>query len=258
MDYIKNTSACADGNINSIFYFEENNKMKKIKFALIALMIVAIACPVFAAKKGPKAKMTVNRPEIIDYQGGSLGKEIPGWVEVLVEGNNAAVEKALSLNGVKTFIVEATGPNKEFLQTWTDLVRIETEVAGQIERQVAQSIQATMAGTEADQTEVNKAIDMYAASLKNVTINGLEKRASFWVQTQAVKPGLKKAKGPEDLIVQYTYYVVYVCDKNLFEKQIKAAMEDIEDNTKYADLLRSKTTEALCSTISVGAATTMN
>ena len=136
-------------------------------------------------------------------------------------------------------------------------VRIETEVAGQIERQVAQSIQATMKGTEADETEVQKAIDMYAASLKNVTINGLEKKASFWIQTQTVKPGLKKAKSPEDLIIQYTYYVVYVCDQKMFEKQIKSAMEDIEDNTKYADILRQKTTEALVGTLSVGPATTM-
>lgn len=231
--------------------------MKKIKIALVALMIAAIACPVFAAKKGPSAKMAVNRPVIIDYQGATLGKEVPQWVEVLVEGENAKVEKALGLSGVKTFIVEATGPNKEFLQTWTDLVRIETEVAGQIERQVAQSIQATMKGTEADETEVQKAIDMYAASLKNVTINGLEKKASFWIQTQTVKPGLKKAKSPEDLIIQYTYYVVYVCDQKMFEKQIKSAMEDIEDNTKYADILRQKTTEALVGTLSVGPATTM-
>ena len=41
-----------------------------------------------------------------------------------------------------------------------------------------------------------------------------------------VKTGLKKAKGPEDLIIQYTYYVVYTCDQKMFEKQIKAAMED--------------------------------
>ncbi|MCR5698192.1 MAG: hypothetical protein K6G52_00985 [Treponemataceae bacterium] len=232
--------------------------MKKIKIALVALMIAVIACPVFAAKKGPKAKMAVNRPVIIDYQGQSLGKEIPRWVEVLVEGENAKVEKELGLSGVKTFIVEADGPNKEFLQTWTDLVRIETEVAGQIERQVAQSIQATMKGTEADETEVQKAIDMYAASLKNVTINGLEKKASFWIQTQTVKPGLKKAKSADDLIVKYSYYVVYCCDQEMFNKQIQSAMEDIEDNTKYADLLRQKTTEALCSTLTVAPATTLN
>ena len=232
--------------------------MKKIKVALVALMIAAIACPIFAAKKGPAPKMAVNRPQIIDYQGQTLGKEIPSWVEVLVEGENAKVEKALGLSGLKTFIVEARGSNLDFLKSWTDLVNIETEVAGQIERQVAQTVQATMQGTDADEVEVQKAIDMYAVSAKNVTINGLEKKASFWIKTQTVKPGLKKAKGPDDLIIEYTYYVVYCCDQKMFEKQMKAAMEDVQDNTKYADVLRQKTTDALVNQITVGPATTAN
>ena len=231
--------------------------MKKSKIVLAALMIALIASPIFAAKKGPAPKMVVNRPQIIDYQGASLGKEIPKWVDVLVEGNNAEVEKALNLSGVKTFIVEANGTNLDFLKSWTDLVNIETEVAGQIERQVAQTVQATMQGqADATEADVQKAIDMYAVSAKNVTINGLEKKASFWVQTQTVKPGLKKAKGPDDLIVQYTYYVVYCCDAKMFQQQIKAAMEDVEDNTKYADVLRQKTTDALINQITVGSATT--
>lgn len=231
--------------------------MKKIKIALLALMVAAIALPVFAAKKGPNAKMAVNRPQVIDYQGATLGKEIPEWVDVLLEGNNAAVEKKLGLSGVKTFIVEANGPNLDMLKSWTDLVNIETEVAGQIERQVAQTVQATMAGMEdAGEAEVQKAIDMYAVSAKNVTINGLEKKAQFWVETQQIKPGLKKAKNPSDYIVRYTYYVVYCCDAKLFEKQMKAAMDDVEDNTKYADVLRQKTTDALVNQITVGSATT--
>ncbi|MCR4791090.1 MAG: hypothetical protein K5839_08465 [Treponemataceae bacterium] len=228
--------------------------MKKLRIAIIALMIALIAMPVFA-----KATKKVNRPVIIDYQGATLDKEIPHWVEVLVEGDNAKVEKELDLHDVKSFIVENRGPELTMLKSWTDLVSVESEVAGQIERQVAQSVQATMEGQQnVTEAEIQQAISLYSGSLKNVTINNLEKKASFWIKTQAVKPGLKKAKRPEDYIVEYTYYVVYVCPMKDFQRQIDAALADVETNTDQAAMLKEMLTNKLRETVTVGVTTQAN
>ena len=85
--------------------------------------------------------------------------------------------------------------------------------------------------------------------MTNMTLNGLEKEASYWLKTRVKKPELKKAKKDSDYIYEYTYYVVFGIDQELFDTQLEAAMEGIEDNTDQTQLLKDVLTEKLHETL---------
>ena len=60
---------------------------------------------------------------------------------------------------------------------------------------------------------------------------------------------IKKAKKDSDYIYEYTYYVVFGIDQELFDTQLEAAMEGIEDNTDQTQLLKDVLTEKLHETL---------
>lgn len=228
--------------------------MKKLKFIVLlaVTMIFAFSCASNGIKGGG-ITMSKTTPTIVNYAGASVGADIPGWVLDASNGNYSTVAKSLGLKDRKVFVVSNSGPNKDFLQQWTDLISIETEVAGQIERTVAQAITGSeWAAQVNNETETQKMIDMYAASLKNVTLNGLEKNASYWIQTERPKTGVKKPKAASDYITEYTYFVVYSMNKENFDDQLDVSMRDIDTNTDQSKFLREQVMSRLKEAITGG------
>jgi len=191
--------------------------------------------------KGKSASVKAGKRIIVDYQGATLGKEIPKWVELLVEGQySQPVLKTVmpNLEGKKVFVTMGRGDNLDFVQTWSDLVDIETEVAGTLERVAGKAVEAEMKGKatakgkDVNSTDLERVLNMYRASLVNVRFSGLERIASYWLETQV----MDGKKIQDDY---YEYYAVWAMDENLFDKQLKAAMAKIDETSTEAKELKT-------------------
>lgn len=237
--------------------------MKCSKIGLLAVAVLAFAGFQASAKKakGESAKMNAGKPEIVDYAGQSLGAEVPAWVyDALAEDKNA-VKKDLKLDNKKLWIIAANGSDLDFLKTWTDTVDVKSQVSNSLKETVANATQATLEGTEtgggrAEKTDaMDKAEKQYIGALGNVSIVGLEKEVSYWIQTRTLKVGKKKGKKDSDYNWKYTYYVVYSMDQASFDTQMEAALNNVTDNTEEAGTLRKVLTEKLKNEVGITATT---
>ena len=203
--------------------------------------------------KGKAAKMGKWTTKLVDYQGATFGKEIPEWVTLLSEGQYSSQVLSKSMPGIegkKVFVTIGRGNNLEFVRNWTDLVDVEVQVGDTFQRVVTKGVQASMnakaseTGKVLTEAEVQKKLDMYKAAVSLVELTGLEKTASYWIE--AVRYEGKKAVND-----YFEYYAVWTMDKKLFDKQIKAAMATVDDNTSEGqalkDMIRSKLMDSVVS-----------
>lgn len=225
------------------------------RFILSVLTVLALGC-VFAScgttlkLKGEEPVMKTPVPEIIDYQGYALGSQIPDWVIAIGDGSERRVRKSLDIpNSKQIFLLQNKGYDLDFLKTWTDQVDARAEVASSIEQTIAQTVQSEMEVYQADAQTKTKAAKIYSATMTNVTLNGLMKEDYYWIETRKQRPDVAKVTGPQDYILEYTYYVVFTLDKDMYEKQIKQAMDDIEENDDQTQFLKEVLSEKLTSTI---------
>lgn len=228
--------------------------MKKFVLPVVAAALVAglfASCGSSSGIAGPKPEMNINTPEIIDYQGKALGSEVPGWVVAVGEGATKRVAKGLDidLKEETIFILQNKGNDLDFLKTWTDQVDARAEVASSLEQTVGQTVQAELDLRHADEQTKSKAAKIYSGTMSNITINGLTKEASYWIKTRTPKTGVKKAKMESDYDVEYTYYVVYGIEKALYDKQMEAAIRNIEDNDNQTEFLKDVLTTRLTQSV---------
>lgn len=236
--------------------------MKKI---IAAAMLVASFALVSASAK---TKVTEEvRVKIIDHQNSATGGGLPDWVKATREGSTRKVAKALDIDYKENhlFVIIGEGTNKEFLKTWTRQVNGASQISQEIERVVAEVTQAEFEGkSDTEKASANKAAKIYSASMHNLVLNGLEKAAEYWVlqrtlapeysswskMEKALKTAKKKAKGAEvstkDFYTdQYIYYIVYNMDNTNYQRQLKAAMSDVGDNSTESTLLKQSLTTKL-------------
>ena len=225
--------------------------MKKTSFAILglALAFTAVSCGTTEVKgtgiKSEAPTLATNTKVIIDYSGNALGREIPEWVMLVSDGNHNAnaYESILpDMKNKKIFVTEAKGPNLDFLREWTDLVDIESQVAASLERVVGSAIKSsstgsstsdsTNAGTK-NQAEMDKELATYRASLQNVRLTGLEKSNEYWVQLAELD-----AEGNQ-IDRYYTYYSIWAMDKNIYQAQLDAAMERVQETTTESEKLKA-------------------
>lgn len=227
-------------------------KLGKIIFSTAIFATLLFSCKSNPKLQGQTPVMATGTPEVIDYPGKALGTPVPDWVFAVDQGANKKIAKALGLDSkTKVFVVTNKGTDLDFLKTWSDQVDIKAEVASAIEQTVAQSVQAAFAGHDADTQTKERAYNIYSAAMTNLTLNGLQKEAHYWIKTRTLKTGKKKGFSDSDYDIEYTYYVVFGIDKESFEDQMLAAIADIEDNTNQSELLKSVLTEKLNETIMV-------
>lgn len=222
-------------------------------FSILVLSGCATTTVAGSGIKGKGASVKTGKRVIVDYQGATLGKEIPEWVALLIEGQYS--QKILSskmpnLENKKVFVTMGRGNNLDFVQTWNDLVDIETEVAGTLERVAGKAVEAEMkgktsaSGKEIKESEMQRYIDMYRASLVNVRISGLERVASYWIETQV----FEGKNVSEDY---YEYFSVWAMDEKLFERQLKEAMSKVDETSTEAKRLKAIVSNRLKDSIAI-------
>lgn len=227
--------------------------MKRVILSLLmafALVGVLASCGSTLKLKGEEPVMNTGRPEVIDYQGLALGSQIPDWVVAIGDGSERRVRKSLDIpSSMQIFILQNKGNDLDFLKAWTDQVDARAEIASSIEQTIAQTVQSEMEVRQADTQQKIKAAKIYSATMTNVTLNGLFKEDYYWIKTRTPKVDVKNPKLATDYNYEYTYYVVYTLDKELYERQIKQAMDDIEDNDDQTVFLKDVLSDKLMSTI---------
>ena len=221
--------------------------------ALTALVLFGAlaSCSSTRKLKGEEPGMMTGKPEIIDYQGLALGSQIPDWVVAIGDGSQKKVRKSLDIpNSKQIFILQNKGTNLDFLKIWTDQVDEKAEIASSIEQTIAQTVQSEMEVRQADQQVKTKAAKIYSATMTNVTLNGLSKEDYYWIKTRTPKVDVNTKKLlATDYNYEYTYYVVYTLDKDLYERQVLQAMDDVQDNDDQTVFLKEVLSEKLMSTI---------
>ena len=122
--------------------------MKKIlgMMVIVASFLAFMGCAT-TKTKGQSSKVDTGKRVLIDYQGATFGSEIPEWVKLIGEGQYSEKVLSKSMPGVenkKVFVVTNRGNKLNYIEQWADLVKIETEVAGIMERVAGKSVEATM------------------------------------------------------------------------------------------------------------------
>lgn len=217
--------------------------MKKIVAMVLALAALS-SMNIFAAKKGKEAKIKI---EVVNRPGMPLGTEVPSWVVSVLEGDNKKVAKALKLEDKQIFVFSNQNTDLEFLKTWTDQVDVQRQVANSFSMAVGQSANAVFQGTSGDETKKKMAIDQTVKALSAIEMNGLLKEASYWMQFRRPKQGIKVKKNSPDSAYDYyyEYYVVFAMDKKIYDAQLTAALNGIEDNASETVLLKKALSENL-------------
>lgn len=228
--------------------------MKKIIIGAAAVLAATwIFTGCFSSKNTESfAKVTTQNVVIqrIDWQGASTGTNPPAWVEAVTSGDVETVASALNIDARrnKVFVISNSGPNRDFLKSWTDNVDVVSEVSGTMSRVVGQAVQANMTGTA---EEVQKSVEQAVTVASSVELNGLEKKASYWIQTRRQKTGIDNPVSDSDYEPPvYTYYVVYTMSNDVFEKSLKSATDrGIPENTENASVLKQIITSSLAKTL---------
>lgn len=216
--------------------------MKKILVILLCLMCVT---SVFAAK----AKEQKVKIEVVNRPGMALGTDIPEWVVSVLEGDNKSIAKSLKidLKDTQIFVFSNQGTDLEFLKTWTDQVDVQRQVANSFSMAVGQSANAVFQGSAGDENKRQQAIDQTVKALSTIEINGLSKDAQYWMQFKRPKQGVKiTKKSPESAFdYYYEYYVIFTMPRAIYEAQLEAALNGIEDNASETELLKKALSENL-------------
>ena len=220
--------------------------MKAKIFAVVSVLAVLISTNAFAAKKGKEAKVKI---EIVNRPGMALGTDIPGWVHAVLEGENKQIAKSLKidLKEYQIFVFSNQGTDLEFLKTWTDQVDVQRQVANSFSLAVGQSANAVFQGTSGDENKKKMAIDQTIKALSAIEINGLLKDSQYWIQFRKPKQGMKvKKNSPESSYdYYYEYYVVFTMNRAIYDKQLAAALNGVEDNASETILLKKALAENL-------------
>ena len=227
--------------------------MKRIILSVLTVLALGgmlASCGSTLKLKGEEPVMNTGRPEVIDYQGLALGSAVPEWVIAIGDGSERRVRKSLDIpNSKQIFILQNKGNDLDFLKAWTDQVDARAEIASSVEQTIAQTVQSEMEVRQADTQQKEKAAKIYSATMTNVTLNGLSKEDYYWIKTRTPKVDVAKPKLATDYNYEYTYYVVYTLDKDLYERQVRQAMDDVEDNDDQTVFLKDVLSEKLMSTI---------
>ena len=220
--------------------------MKAKLFAVASILALLLSANVFAAKKGKEAKTKI---EIVNRPGMALGTDIPDWVVAVLEGENKKVAKSLKVDQKEQqiFVFSNQGTDLEFLKTWTDQVDVQRQVANSFSIAVGQSANAVFQGTSGDENKKKMAIDQTIKALSAIEMNGLLKESQYWIQFRKPKQGVKVSKkSPESSYdYYYEYYVVFVMNKNIYDRQLDAALNGVEDNASETVLLKKALSENL-------------
>ena len=145
------------------------------------------------------------------------------------------------------FVFSNQGTDLEFLKNWTDQVDVQRQVANSFSLAVGQSANAVFQGTSGDENSKKLAMDQTIKAISAIELNGLLKESQYWIQFRKPKQGVKiNKKSPDSAFdYYYEYYVVFTMSRDIYDAQLDAALNGMEDNASETVLLKKAVAEKL-------------
>ena len=234
--------------------------MKKIKILVITAMVMTLfSTSLYAATKKPKAtKLPIEQ---MDWQGRTTGRDIPEWVDYVVDGDVHQVAKKLDIDEkkYKIFVVSEQGKNLQFVKDWAETVGVNAQVQRTMSSVVSSHLNANAGGGEED---YKRNQDTATKLCGLVSLSGLEKKNQYWIQTRmgkTTKAKTDRASDWQDPV--YTYYLVYVMSLEEYNNAVAKAMDEAYNQgviTDEAGNLKAIMLSALASDMVPGAANAAN
>lgn len=205
--------------------------MRRVALVLAMAGVVAAAGSCASA---PKVRDVSGPTEIIEHKGTSFGVAQPEWVAtVLSTPNQKTLSKSLGIDK-HIWVVTKSGENLDFVKTWADQVDARAEIGASIKQGISDFVGARASG---ENSGMDETVARYSARASAISVSGLNKETDWWVLGISRRD---KKNGDEP---KYTYMVVYSLDEDLYQKQIKRAFADEDDEitAQLIDYLMSYT-----------------
>ena len=199
--------------------------MKKIKILVIATMIMTLFSTSLYAKK-PKTKDSTLPLERIDWQGRTTGRDLPVWLDYVVDGDTHGVAKELKIDEkkYKLFVVSEEGKNLQFVKDWAETVGVNAQVQRTMSSVVSSNLNANSSGSE---EEYKRNMETATKLCGLVSLSGLEKKNQYWIQTRKGKTTKAKTDRASDWEEPvYTYYLVYIMSLEDYNNAVAKAMDE--------------------------------
>lgn len=211
--------------------------MKKIISAVVCTVAALFAVSCGSTPKATALKTNAQETVYDDWQGCSVGAQIPQWV---VSALGAATEDDLRKAVGKTedyrvWMLESTGSDLDALKMLTNNFEIQGHVTAAISQNVArvadrvQTADGKPETAKMDQTA--KVVDMVTT---NLTLNGLERVNTYWSKYHRIDAKGNTVPGSE----KYSYIVVMAMKTQHFNQQLDAALAKVNSNTQEDEYLR--------------------
>lgn len=200
------------------------NKTKKFAL-LVASAVFAITVVSCATTKGTQEPQKTQKKEetityeVIDWDGAVVGKDLAKWPYNLTNDGLEALE---DYPGIK----EKVGDNKYFITNGenTNKKLAREEARNALSFQLAQQLNTRAIATfnqVIDDNDKEQAQETINATASKAQFTGFERVAETWVFR------LKTDKRKDKTTEEYTYYELFVCDRDVFKQQVDKYLSEI-------------------------------
>ncbi len=205
--------------------------MSKRLFFVSTTLLVCISLFFFScATNGTeeiKTKPPVERSfEVIDWQGASMGGQIPAWAAVATTDEEAlkrldSVDSEPTYKGKAVEVAFASGQDIDLLKAW-----VQNEIAASVATQITQVLTTESGqkqiGNKDDRESARKMIQKVIGVFSSTSLSGLQKSRDFWTKKYYKKTGR----------VEFDYVAIYVISQENLNLQIDRALGKISAKTK--------------------------
>lgn len=206
---------------------------KKLHIALFTIMVLALLAGCQSAPKqqtdAPSSVTAAPPPtvptrsvnyKITDWQGASLGRAVPEWVDYASDRRKEPLSKALGLDGKELYIYTEAGADLDMIRVNTQINSF-AQIATQIKSGVAVAGGNRLAGSKDDDASKQQSLEIANAIAAQIVISGFTLDVDFWQKRQY-------PDGKQDI----EYYAVYTIGAEELKHQIDLALGKIDAKTQ--------------------------
>jgi hypothetical protein len=212
--------------------------MKKIVFFALAAIhaVLFFGCASTPSSQGstsaappPEARqgstIATTSPEVpytpIDWQGASLGRGVPRWVEFVSATEKENLSKIQGLEDKELYVYNVRGGDLDLIRLNTQINAF-AQIATQIKTGISVEAGNKLSGSPSEVDSKRQLVDSGAGIAANAVLSGFTLDRDFWQRLKY------KADGREEI----DYYAVYVIGKEDFKQRIDIELGKIEAKTQ--------------------------
>jgi hypothetical protein len=212
--------------------------MKTI-FSLSALAVISAALIGCAGSSKPQqdtpSSMTASTPsrvpqvivdyDIIDYQGLSLGREPPRWVDLVASQEKSELKKMPEFSDKEIYVYNPEGADLDMIRTSAQIQAFE-EISTQIKTAINVEAGRVIRGDPGDVATKKQYIDSIAGIVSESVVSGFVRDRDFWQKIQYRKDSSKSGQQA------IKYYALYTIGAEELKLQLDRALGKADAKTQ--------------------------